>query len=150
MSWSISAKTLTGKVIIVQVPNPEVANYLHSMNEIAWLPVNVQSSSVFDVKKLIEQKDASLPHYLQRLVIQSGGKRCVYIQSRQYIIQCSVSIVLQYTRRVRLEESKTIAEAGLCNNSIILLIVMTPFELYIQDMNGRQHTIIVPSSVPEV
>ncbi len=51
---------------------------------------------------------------------------------------------------MKLEDNKTIVEADLCNNSSVLLIVMTPFELYIQDMNGRQHTITVPSSEPEV
>ncbi len=51
---------------------------------------------------------------------------------------------------MKLDDNKTLVEAGLSDNSTISLIVMSPFELYIQDMNGRQHTIIVPSSVPEV
>ncbi len=51
---------------------------------------------------------------------------------------------------MKLEDNKTIVEADLCNNSSVSLIVMTPFELYIQDMNGRQHTIVIPSSKPEV
>ena len=52
--------------------------------------------------------------------------------------------------RVKLENHSKLTEVGICNNAQLLLIVTTPFELYVQDMNGRQHTIIVPSSEPEV
>ena len=61
-----------------------------------------------------------------------------------------ITIILLHVHRVKLEDHSKLTDVGICNNTQMLLIVTTPFELYVQDMNGRQHTIIVPSSEPEV
>lgn len=41
-------------------------------------------------------------------------------------------------------------DAGIKHNSTVSLIALTPFELYIQDMHGKQHVVVVPFSEPEV
>ena len=51
----------------------------------------------------------------------------------------------------RLEDEKRLTSyAGIGNGSVLLLLVLPPFELYVQGADGRMHTITVPSSEPEV
>ena len=51
---------------------------------------------------------------------------------------------------MKLEEHKGLTEVGLSDNAQLLLIVTTPFELYVQDMNGKKHAVEIPSVEPEV
>ena len=51
----------------------------------------------------------------------------------------------------RLEDEKTLSSyAGIESGSMLLLLILPPFELYVQGADGRMHTITVPSSEPEV
>ncbi len=88
-----------------------------------------------------------MPHYPTIFSVWSYNLDEKGIQQLLLSVYNSPSLCMY---RVKLEDNKTIVDANLCNNSSVLLIVMSPFELYIQDMNGRQHTVIVPSSEPEV
>ena len=51
----------------------------------------------------------------------------------------------------RLEDEKTLSSyTGIESGSMLLLLILPPFELYVQGADGRMHTITVPSSEPEV
>ena len=40
--------------------------------------------------------------------------------------------------------------AGITDGSVVLLIVLLPFEIYVKGVDGRIHTITVKSSDPDV
>ena len=40
--------------------------------------------------------------------------------------------------------------AGLRSGATLLMVVLPPFEIYVQDVDGKMYTIVVPSSEPEV
>jgi len=51
----------------------------------------------------------------------------------------------------RLEDEKRLSSyVGIGNGSVLLLLVLPPFELYVQGADRSMHTITVPSSEPEV
>ena len=43
-----------------------------------------------------------------------------------------------------------LSECGVQNGCTISLIMLPPFELYVQGTDHRMHTVVVPSSEPEV
>ena len=49
-----------------------------------------------------------------------------------------------------MEEHKRLTEVGLSDNALLLLIKTIPFELYVQDMNRKKHTVEIPSVEPEI
>ena len=40
--------------------------------------------------------------------------------------------------------------AGLRSGATLLMVVLPPFEIYVQGVDGKMYTIVVPSSEPEV
>ena len=52
--------------------------------------------------------------------------------------------------RIKLQDDAKLIDCGVQNGSTISLIMLPPFELYIQGIDQRMHTVVVPSSEPEV
>ena len=52
--------------------------------------------------------------------------------------------------RVKLLDECKLVESGVQDGSTISLIMLPPFELYVQGTDQRMHTVVVPSSEPEV
>ena len=52
--------------------------------------------------------------------------------------------------RIKLEGDGKLTELGVEDGSTISLIMLPPFELYVQGTDQRMHTVMVPSSEPEV
>ena len=61
----------------------------------------------------------------------------------------TLAIVFHFCRVKLLDECK-LAESGVQDGSTISLIMLPPFELYVQGTDQRMHTVVVPSSEPEV
>lgn len=49
-----------------------------------------------------------------------------------------------------LEDGCKLTECGITNGTTLILVVLPPFDLYIQDTKGIQHTMFVDSAEPEV
>ena len=52
--------------------------------------------------------------------------------------------------RVKLDGDAKLCDCGVEDGSTISLIMLPPFELYVQGTDQRMHTVVVPSSEPEV
>lgn len=81
-----------------------------------------------DLKAKIQEKDSSLPPYLQRLVHKAPGGATTKLQD-----QCKLA-----------------SYPCLKDGATLFLVRLTPCELYVQDSRARLHTLTVPSSEPEV
>ena len=81
-----------------------------------------------DLKAKIQEKDGSLPPYLQRLVHRTPGGATTKLQDK-----CKLS-----------------SYSFLQDGATLFLVRLTPCELYVQDPRARLHTLTVPSSEPEV
>ena len=46
--------------------------------------------------------------------------------------------------------SRLASSVGLCSGTTLLMVVLQPCELYVRSVDGRMHTITVPSSEPKV
>ena len=55
-----------------------------------------------------------------------------------------------YCDRVKLDGDAKLCDCGVEDGSTISLIMLPPFELYVQGTDQRMHTVVVPSSEPEV
>ena len=51
---------------------------------------------------------------------------------------------------MKLPDESKLAESGVQDGATISLIMLPPFELYVQGTDQRMHTVVVPSSEPEV
>ena len=87
----------------------------------------MQGATVLDLKKLVHQKEADLPPYLQRVVYQAGG-----------------------TRTKLEDQCKLNSYPEIRNGSTLFLVRLQPFELYIHDVRGNLNSVTVPSNEPEV
>ncbi len=52
--------------------------------------------------------------------------------------------------RSRLKDNIKLSEYDIKNGATISLVILPPFQLYIQGVDGRKHTVSVQSSEPEV
>ena len=60
------------------------------------------------------------------------------------------SIILYINHRIKLQDGVKLSECGVQDGCSISLIMLPPFELYIQGTDQRMHTVVVPSSESEV
>ena len=87
----------------------------------------MQESAVSVLKAKIQEKDISLPPYLQRLVYKTPGKT------------------------IMLEDRRKLASYScLQDGATLFLVRLKPYELYVRDPQDKLHTLIIPSSEPEV
>ena len=86
----------------------------------------MQDLTVNGLKQLIHKQREDLPPHKQKLVCRSCGPR-------------------------PLEDGRKLASyPGLQNRSVINIIVQTPWEIYLQTADGKQHVVEIPSSTPNV
>ena len=86
----------------------------------------MQDLTVLGLKQLIHEQRRDLPPYKQKLVCRSCGPR-------------------------PLEDGRKLASySGLQNRSVINIIVQMPWEIYLQAVDGKLHTVEIPSSTPNV
>ena len=52
--------------------------------------------------------------------------------------------------RIKLKDASLLHDCGIKNGAIVNLVVLAPYEIYIQGVDGRMYTITVPSNEPEV
>lgn len=132
-----------------------------------------QNATVLDLKKLIQDQDAEVAPHLQRLVLQRrsgdrydgsvqlfGSSRSIEPPTMQILcFVCSYYWQLAKANlcccccccgRIKLDGDAKLCECGVEDGSTISLIMLPPFELYVQGTDQRMHTVVVPSSEPEV
>ena len=84
---------------------------------------SLQQVTVLDLKRQIHQKEPDIPPFEQRLV----------------------------HLKQELEDSHTLSSyPDIQNGSTVFLVRLVPFQLFIIDLDGKTHTIKVPSTKPEV
>ena len=87
-----------------------------------------QHTTVLDVKQQIHQKLSDLPPFLQRLAYKAPGGASTKLE----------------------DGLKLTADPQIKNGSVIFLARLPKFELYVHDARGNLHSLVVPSSEPEV
>ncbi len=90
--------------------------------------MHLQEVTVLDVKQLIHKKLSDLPPFLQRLVHRTPG---------------GINTKLEDALKISTYPKVT-------NGCMLFLVRLTKCELYIHDAKGKLHSIVVPSSEPEV
>lgn len=52
--------------------------------------------------------------------------------------------------RIKVDDNSKLSDCGIRNGTILNLVILIPFEIYMQGVDGRMHTLTVPSSEPDV
>ena len=79
------------------------------------------------MKVLIAEKNPHAPHYLQRLLDNSGSTQ------------------------QELEDDRKLADyPTIQDRSTLFVLVKPPWNLYVYDMDNKKHEVAVPSTTPEV
>lgn len=88
----------------------------------------LQDATILDLKQLIHRKQSDLPPFLQRLVYRTAGRASTKLEDFQ----------------------KLSAYPEVTDGCTLFLVRLLKCELYIHDARGNLHSIVVPSSEPEV
>ena len=88
----------------------------------------LQEATVLDLKSKVQEKDGSLPPYLQRLIHKTSGGATTKLE----------------------DGCKLATYSCLRDGATLFLVRLNPCELYVQDAQARLHTLTIPSSEPEV
>lgn len=127
-SWQLQVKDFQGHAIPIQVDNPQVGygillypvNTNHCSLYNCWF---TQGTSVRRLKDLVHQKDPDIPPFEQRLVHAK----------KELDDDCLLS-----------------SYPEIADGSVIFLVRLIPFQVFVKGMDGSSHTIRIPSKSPLV
>lgn len=57
---------------------------------------------------------------------------------------------MPYQCRTKLSDTCQLSACGIGHGSTLNMVILPPFIVYVQGIDGRMHTLTVPSSEPEV